>query len=250
MPPGPHATVCFTMGIVECVTGPCVPCSPVPTQIRVSENEFLSDVVEIDTGFGNATICAIRSDDSLWCWGGRDRNITLDVNGNYSSDVFATWVADGIADIHSAQSHMCAQMLDGTVWCRGSNSSGLLGNSSVPSSGSEAFVPVTVHGLEGEPVKSLESTSTRACVIRMDDSAVCWGYGDVLAGSSLAEAGGAFLVRAGNNTQCGVSLGTNRLQCWGICSSARCGVDEASLGGATHLPPEDPGFPQFQEPTP
>src|SRR5205823_6517484 len=71
--------------------------------------------------------CAIRSDDSLWCWGSNVYGQLGDgTTTNHASPVqvgSATWNTVG-----AGGSHSCGIRSNGTLWCWGDNSSGQLGD--------------------------------------------------------------------------------------------------------------------------
>jgi hypothetical protein len=57
------------IGLPAANTDGCINhCKLTPVAVLTAEDEPLTGVVDLNVG--NGTVCAKRSDDSLWCWGG------------------------------------------------------------------------------------------------------------------------------------------------------------------------------------
>ncbi|MFD0525864.1 RCC1 domain-containing protein [Paractinoplanes durhamensis] len=79
-------------------------------------------------GAGDNSVCATRTDGSLWCWG---NNMAAQLGDGTTTSRYAptrvgtatTWSGDFAVDYHS-----CGLRTDGTLWCWGNNANGQLGD--------------------------------------------------------------------------------------------------------------------------
>jgi hypothetical protein len=106
--------------------------------------------------------CALRSDGTLWCWGGaqgaasrsetpiRMRSLGTDVAG-----ISARGVDQGMGGVDG---QACARKTDGTLWCWAWS------------------LPVRDVAL-GAPVTAVSVSTYSACAVIDDGSLRCWGYG-------------------------------------------------------------------------
>jgi len=155
-----------TLGNVESQAQP----SDVPLQVDV-----LDDVRAMARCAGSSSsICAIRSDTSLWCWG---RNLEGNVgDGTYDNLVIAPVQTLGLTDIVSAATgheHTCASTTSGVAFCWGCmgspNQFGQLG------SGSTEGSATAVQVVDLDSVVSVSAGGFFSCAVREDGSAWCWG---------------------------------------------------------------------------
>ena len=100
--------------------------SATPVQVAALGNS----VAQVATG--EVHVCAMKSDGTLWCWGGnnsgqlgkgttRDSASPVQVTNADGSPLVAMWVS-------ARQSNTCARKVDGTAFCWGLNSSSQLGD--------------------------------------------------------------------------------------------------------------------------
>ena len=124
---------------------------------------------------GHGHTCGVRTDQSIVCWGG-------DAEGQAPAGLY-TAVAAGVG-------HTCAIRVDKTIACWGSNASGQAG----------AFT-------------SLAAGASHNCAIRTDGSLTCWGRNSE--GQAPRSVPGPFVaVAAGNYNTC--ALRTDQtIRCWG-----------------------------------
>jgi alpha-tubulin suppressor-like RCC1 family protein len=163
--------------------------------------------------------CAIKSDDTLWCWGYNhvgqlgvgstlDKNIPTQVSGG------GTWLKVS-GDYFST----CGIKLDGTLWCWGGNWYGQLGIGST----AEKTVPTQVSG--GGVWKKLSMSAYNICATKSNDTMWCWGdneYGVLGNGTTTNKyvptaVSGGMTWKSFVNTQditCGIKL-DDTLWCWG-----------------------------------
>ena len=177
---------------------------------------------------GSAHACAIRSDQTLWCWGlnqsGQLGVGTSDVGS--TRPVSASDAKDWL-DVALGQSFSCALEAPGSIACWGSNSYGQIGDGTAKS----RPVPTPVQGGLTDFV-SFDAGSSHVCAIRSDGSLYCWGHnkdGQLGVGSNadassptLVSAGPWTSVSAGADFSCAVRS-DHSLWCWGLGSSRQLG---------------------------
>jgi alpha-tubulin suppressor-like RCC1 family protein len=131
-----------------------------------------TDWTQVTTGLYHS--CAIKNDGTLWCWGGN-------LSGQLGNDSVAVLPTSLTSDpvqvagttwqsVSAGLSHTCAIMLDGTLWCWGSNSSGQLGDNAPDSKSTPS--PVVSSGQTWAIVAAGDS---HTCALATDGSLWCWG---------------------------------------------------------------------------
>jgi alpha-tubulin suppressor-like RCC1 family protein len=103
------------------------------------------DVVQVSAGWepGPSHVLALRSDGTVWAWGGNGFGEVGDgTTINRTAPVQVTGLT-GVTQVAAGTNHSLALRSDGTVWAWGYNNAGQLGNGSTASSA----VPVKVAGL-------------------------------------------------------------------------------------------------------
>lgn len=113
-----------------------------------------------DIDIGYYSICGIKQDGSLWC--GNSWSSLASVNGGGS------WL-----QVNTGTSSSCAIKSDNTLWCWGDNYVGQLGDSSYTDSPN---TPVQVSG--GGNWKKVSVGNDYACAVKSDNTLWCWGYND------------------------------------------------------------------------
>ena len=142
---------------------------------------------------GDSHSCGIRADDTISCWG-----------NNFSGQADAP--AGGFKAVGAGAWHSCAIRPDNTITCWGDNS---FGQVDAPTG---AF-------------KTVSAGFLHSCGIRTDDTIVCWG--DNPNGQTDAPAGGFKAVSAGFLHSCGIRT-DDTISCWGDNSSQQA---DAPAGG-------------------
>src|SRR5665648_619487 len=128
---------------------------------------------------GAAHICAIASDNQVYCWG---LNYAGSLGNNSDSQssipvaVYAAGVLNGktIKSVVADHYTTCVITFDSGAYCWGYNYYGGLGNNSTTNS----FIPVTVintGALSGKMITSI-SAGPATCAIASDNQAYCWGW--------------------------------------------------------------------------
>jgi alpha-tubulin suppressor-like RCC1 family protein len=177
---------------------------------------------------GDGHSCAIRADQSLWCWGdsaegqlGHAANDTpLQVEGGTSYIL-----------VSAGGAHTCGIRSNHTLWCWGDNTRGQLGISQ------SASTPVQVD--DATNWISVAVGGNHTCGVRDDGSLRCWGGGDngqlglgTLDDSSVPtlvpESGPWSRVTAGQEYSCGVKE-DGTLWCWGANGNGQLGIEAPSF---------------------
>lgn len=192
---------------------------------------------------GDAHTCYVKSDGTVWCWGGGiafGNSATLNLLPTQVRATSSSYLTD-VVSVSSGGSHNCILKTDGTVWCWGANESGQCGNGSTAT----PSFPVQVLGPQGlgllENVASLapSGTARHTCAVRSDGTAWCWGAnasGQLGDGSTtprsspvqvVGPGGVGFLedvaqVSTGSGHTCAVTT-AGTLYCWGNGGSGRLG---------------------------
>jgi alpha-tubulin suppressor-like RCC1 family protein len=131
---------------------------------------------------GRTHTCAIKTDDTLWCWGW-DGYAALGngADGNQDSPDQEATAATNWEQVAIGQYHSCAVKTDGTLWCWGRNNAGQLGNGT----STTADTPVQ-EVTAATNWAQVAAGSGSACAVKTDGTLWCWGadtYGKL--GTSL-----------------------------------------------------------------
>jgi alpha-tubulin suppressor-like RCC1 family protein len=127
-------------------------------------------IVQITAGYDHS--CALDQAGVVFCWGSNGkRQLAVDsVKMPRTLVPLSVELPLAAIDVRAGGSHSCAILSDASVWCWGSNGSGLLGTSDVTATG-----PVHV-SLQGDPrISELAVANTHTCVRREDCAVQCWG---------------------------------------------------------------------------
>ncbi len=173
---------------------------------------------------GMTTACAIKVDDTAWCWG--DDSIGSVGNGSPAAnvDVPVRIKEPGPWQDISAGFASCGIKTDGTAWC--------WGDTDTTGSGSTGGYQPEQIRTEGA-WSNVSTSNDHICGIKMDGTAWCWGHGTNgklgnagTAGQPLPVAvvgGGSWIaLEAGNNFTCGIKANES-VWCWGSDSNGKLG---------------------------
>jgi len=170
---------------------------------------------------GQSHTCALRTDDTLHCWGSDSfGQLGDDADDDGAVERFvATWVNDWDAVV-TGWVHSCALDPDGKAWCWGWNIYGAAG----PHAETIQTKPIEVD--DEATWTALAAAQHHTCGIRQDKSLWCWGLNDEgELGDGTPSATGD-LVQVGTDTDW-IALATGRehtcaikedhsLWCWGL----------------------------------
>lgn len=181
---------------------------------------------EIDTAPGFT--CAIKSDDTAYCWGSGS-NGRLGT-GNTSNQSSPTIVTGGYTwtKISTGSSHACGIRSNGAAYCWGDGGQGRLGNAA----SSDSSSPVLVSG--GYTWIDISAGTSHTCGVRNDGQGFCWGNNTVnyfLGNGSLGDKdqpypiGGSLTltkISSGNAHTCAID-NAGAAYCWGNGANGRLG---------------------------
>jgi Alpha-tubulin suppressor and related RCC1 domain-containing proteins len=190
----------------------------------------LDDVIAI-SGI-DSHFCAIKVGGTVWCWGlgssgqlgggsaGSSSNIPVQVVGLPSSAI----------DVAAGESHSCATLESGEIWCWGSNSFGQLGDGTKIS----RATPAAVTDLPVAATR-VNAGKNHTCAVLSDGSARCWGarnQGNIGDGTSSGQAlvpvqptglsSGVVSIVSGTAFNCAV-MNDGSMKCWGYNNSGQIG---------------------------
>ena len=141
--------------------------------VQVASDQSWSYVSTASPGAlgNNPFVCAIDTDDELWCWGNNGNGQLGDGTTEDRSDPQkvddSSW-----SQVDTSAFHSCGVRTDGTLWCWGSNNHGQLGN--------DAEGPVT------DPIQvgvdddwtNVTAGNNFTCGLRQSGQLECWGRND------------------------------------------------------------------------
>lgn len=198
---------------------------------------LIDNVRSVTAGFKNT--CAIKLDNTLWCWGQNSygqvdpTNPDVDVNTpkqvagltNVRSVTFPKPGANGIAT--------CALKNDGTVWCWGSNGGGVwAGYLGIDKTIGIVTAPTQVPNIDN--VTALSAGGAHICALKNDGTVWCWGNnysgqlgigttGNIITVPTKSGMSNATKISAGFDFTCAVKTDST-LWCWGSNGSGQLGV--------------------------
>ncbi|MGL5857485.1 MAG: RCC1 domain-containing protein [Angustibacter sp.] len=121
---------------------------------------------------GRDHTCAIRGNNTLWCWGSQQSGqlgdgvvATSNRSSPYQVSATTTWTSVASGDYST-----CARRNDSSLWCWGDNSYGQLGDDTTVS----RAVPGPVAGA-GSWASTGGGGFTHTCAVQSDRTAWCWG---------------------------------------------------------------------------
>lgn len=220
--------------------GVFVDTNTLPASITMTGALANKTVKSLGTGNGS-TICAIGSDDLLYCWGGNGNGALGDGTTNSSPSPklinYGALAGITIKNVVSTGT-TCAVGTNGAAYCWGLNSNGTVGDNSQNERHSP--VPVFATGaLAGKTITSITSGGSSSCALDSAGAAYCWGSNNggaigsnapggiyptpqavymsgVLAGKSLVS------ISTGGMTTCGVASDSGAY-CWGYNGEGEAG---------------------------
>ena len=224
-----------------------------PVTVEVSSSNSLKEVVQI--AVGNLHSCAVKFDQTVWCWGNGNNGEIGD--GNTSDRFYAQQVltaADtpltGIVQIDAGEAFSCGVKSDGGVWCWGSDEYGKRGGE-IPTPSDPYATQISSLGR----ISEVSLGSNHACVLKASDRSIwCWGrdqFGQLARGqrnstdnaipaqvlSPVGRSGlgpyltGASSINSGGDNSC-VTGKFTRILCWGRGGYGQLGNNDTTSDSA------------------
>lgn len=131
-----------------------------------------------DIALTDAFACAVIADGTIWCWGAptatHPENNACTADGDaISPPTLSLAPTSPVVDIDGGcHDHVCAVLADGSVWCRGSNFDGQLGDGTLDRRTS--FVKV----LGIDDAVAVGVGAFHVCATRRNGEVSCWGKND------------------------------------------------------------------------
>jgi alpha-tubulin suppressor-like RCC1 family protein len=200
-------------------------------------------VAEGSASLGSVHTCALKTDGSLWCWGGGSsgqigNGATTSVN---PTPVQVTTLGTVVRQVAAGGAHTCAVKTDGTLWCWGYNKYGQVGDGTT---NSPITMPVQVQAL-GNSVLEVRAGAEFTCAKLADRTVKCWGnnlfgqLGDGTVGSFkmtpavVSSLSGVDAIKAGAFHAC--ARIDSQMWCWGHNQDGEV-TGDGTKGGSTASP--------------
>ena len=142
----------------------------------------------VSIGRGSTHYCALKSNGEAWCWG---LNALVDTSGSPTNRNAPTRLQSDLtwSQISPGFANSCAISPNQDAYCWGDNSSGQLGDGTLPPPTTRR-VPGPVAG--GFKFSQISSGTNHTCGLAVDGTAFCWGnnqFGQIGDGSTTTRTG-------------------------------------------------------------
>jgi alpha-tubulin suppressor-like RCC1 family protein len=201
---------------------------------------------------GDAHTCALRTDETVWCWGRGSSGQTAAAGAPEVAPPTQVLLGGspltGVAGLSAGGGSTCAVLGDGAVFCWGDNAAGQLG---IGAAGGDTCGPTSMPLCAHAPrrmanVSDAATVSTGVdvtCVVRRNRAALCTGDGGSGKLGTGSEASsdvpvpvqavpgltGFTSVRVGARHVCGQASISNALWCWGSNDKGQLFEDPVSV---------------------
>ena len=209
---------------------------------------FPDGVLEVALGSWHG--CALRDDQSVWCWGSVQGATGLDssVHTDIFSAVRVEELGSGVVEIAAGDDYSCARKSNGEVWCWGANWDGQLGEGTLPTAAiTNIKGPVQTDFPSFTTAIRVASGGSHTCATTVDGLLWCWGSNEnaqlgIPDGSTLSPlptnvqvlGNDVVDVGAGRASTCAIRA-DGSLWCWG---SNECGQLGLGTVGAVAVDPQ------------
>jgi len=135
----------------------------------------LQDVVQVDGGTSHT--CALTAAGEVYCWGSNEfGNLGDGGNTNRQRPTLVLGLPGPVSEIALGDSHSCALLEDGRMYCWGQNVHGQLGGGTWSMFGEINGAPREVPGLDG--ITMIAAGDFHTCAVVGDTDVYCWGLND------------------------------------------------------------------------
>lgn len=169
------------------------------TPVNLPASVLNSDLPWLMVSAGDRHSCAIKSNNTLWCWGrGADGRLG---DGFTTDRNTPTIVAGEWSKVAAGGSHTCAIRSDGALRCWGDNEFGQLGNG-LSGFGESSSLPDVVNSAVNWT--DITAGSNFTCGIKLDGTLWCWGqnyFGQIGQGDSGGQDTHDLPTQIGTETQ-------------------------------------------------
>ncbi|MGE9745855.1 RCC1 domain-containing protein [Bdellovibrio bacteriovorus] len=207
---------------------------------------------------GVFTTCALKSNNTVTCWGNNDYGQLG--NGSHStySRPHYTLPISNVKKVVGQNIHFCALTTGGSVYCWGSNWSGRIGNNATALPTDVVLTPYLIpntypNSTAGLPsgIKDISVGYNHSCAVTSEGGVTCWGnnsageLGHPSIGSAFSYpqmipslSTGVESVALGINATCAVknNATTKQVYCWGWNRNRVLGPSAVALNASTEVP--------------
>lgn len=203
---------------------------------------------------GGAHTCALRSDDTAWCWGSNSNGQLGNGTSTPSPHPIQVKGLTGVTDIDADWVHTCAATSAGKAHCWGENDGMQLGDPNAETTYPSCVpggcpLPVLVVNLDA--VAAVGTGARHSCAVLSTGQAWCWGFnefGQLGNGNMPTDSAAPAQVKSLSNVveisgspwhTCAVTQ-DNKAYCWGDNADGNLGVEDPM---ESDLPIAVPGVP-------
>lgn len=196
----------------SCVQNLCLPEEPPPPACSTS------------VAAGGLHSCAIRADQTLWCWGRNNFGQLGDGTKASSSVPVQVMGISGAIAVTTGAEHTCAIVDGGTAYCWGRNEYGQIGDGTMGDSTTPSMLPLTA-------VTAIGAGDSFSCAIA-NGTVSCWGdneYGQVGDGTMTARlvptstGFSAGTLAVAGDSACAIDA-SGEARCWGETGHGQFGL--------------------------
>ncbi len=144
-------------------------CTRLQTPCEAGPRAVSTPVRFAQLSVGDAHVCAVALDRSLWCWGDNLQFQTSFLTGGVIDTPMRVGTDLQVASVGAGATHTCAVRTDGVVLCWGEGRLGALGRGDTVTSA--APLPIT----STQRFVLVRSGRWRSCAIDVDGAVWCWG---------------------------------------------------------------------------
>lgn len=150
------------------------------TPVAVAQGAIPTGLSILHIAVSDSASCAVASDYKAYCWGGNTNGALGD--GSTTTRAMPVAVAQGamptgvgVSRVSMIGAHTCLLLVNGTVYCMGSNTYGQQGNGTTTSSSTPVAVSTGAIPA-GVTIINVQSSESSTCAVASNNQSYCWGY--------------------------------------------------------------------------